>query len=280
MERGKAKGRCVLMDGAIILRISHSTAAAHAPDRQRERERETARHSTTAMGASESCYCQWRKGNRETCSFEGYPVAQGGISKGCMKSDASDGDKSALSDKLVKLKGKFLGTFLFEFPSWAGTVQYKCEYFDVGKRETTMTEEKDESSAAEEKKDDGAFKCTDIVMLTTIICEDLKTTRYPVILQHLGGMDVKVKKDQSNVDSEIVLTFTSTRSGEEPYQTVVVSNEWNAPPQVNRFCGGPLTPADGINSAFKASLKETLRCIRRDLLAAGLVDLDSTVVME
>ena len=39
LERGKAKGRCVLMDGAIILRISHSTAAARAPDRHTQRER-------------------------------------------------------------------------------------------------------------------------------------------------------------------------------------------------------------------------------------------------
>ena len=75
-----------------------------------------------------------------------------------MKSDARDGGKSALSDKPAKFKGKFLGTFLFEFPTSVGTVQYKCEYFDVGKRENTMREEKDESSEVEEKKADGGEK--------------------------------------------------------------------------------------------------------------------------
>ena len=38
-----------------------------------------------------------------------------------------------------------------------------------------------------------------------------------------SGMDVKVKKDQSNVDSEIVLTFTSTRVAKNSPE--VVSNE-------------------------------------------------------
>ena len=83
-----------------------------------------------------------------------------------------------------------------------------------------------------------------------------------------------------NIDSEVVLTFISTRSGEEPYQTLVISSEWDAPPQGNRFCGGPVSAAVGIDQAFKELLKETLRCMRRDLLAAGLVDLDSTVLIQ
>ena len=230
------------------------------------------------MGASESCYCQWQKGNRETCSFEGYVVAEGATSRQCTKFDAAHSHKSALSDSPVKLKGKFLGTFLFEFPTPLGTMQYKCEYFDVGKREITRREEKSESSEDEEKKDERVLKCTNIAMLTTMICEDPKTPRHPVILQSLGGMDAKITKNQLNEDSDVVLTFKST--GEEACQTLVVSSKWDGPPLPKRFCAGPISAASGINNAFKKSLKETLRCIRRDLLAAGLVDLDSTVAIQ
>ena len=91
-------------------------------------------------------------------------------------------------------------------------------------------------------------------------------------------MDVKVTKDQLNIDSEVVSTFISTRSGEEPHDTIDKAND--APPQGNRFCGGPVSAAVGIDQAFKELLKETLRCMRRDLLAAGLVDLDSTVLIQ
>jgi hypothetical protein len=233
------------------------------------------------MGLGPSCYSQWTKGNKETCKFAGYPA---------QVIDVTDIKNFAMvDDNKIEMQGKFLGTALFEFSTLVGKSKYKCEFFDVGKRDltnisntkdvkdVTPTEESKDgySLLAQESKDANIYnnlkdisktKSTNVAILLTAIntgADALADDLNPKLLESFQCMDVNI------IDSatpELELTFRSVLVGKNCQSLVI--NGIGVGPKPEYICGQ-------VRGNMDVTLKDTISSIRRDLLMAGLVDLYS-----
>ena len=251
------------------------------------------------MGLGPSCYCQWSKGNKEICYGKGYPANVVDVVNGRQSSIVDD-------DKISK-KGAFLGTALFEFSTLVGKSQYKLEFFDIGKRdsifinsdnnddeykqrameiaklkskrkkEEVQVKSTKEKSEEENGNDDDAMKkektgsSTNVAILMTITnsgADALIHERNPTLLENFKAMHVNLISN-SDENEQLELTFKSTQDGNSCQSLVV--HGIGVGPKPEYICGQ-------TREIMDTTLKDTLDSIRRDLLMAGLNDLEHKIL--
>ena len=141
-------------------------------------------------------------------------------------------------------------------------------------KDVTLAKESKDSVLAEESKDANIYnnvkditktKSTNVAILMTITntgADTLTGDLSPKLLDSFQSMDVNII---DNTTTELELTFRSILVGNN-YQSLVI-NGIGVGPKPEYICGQ-------VRDNMDVTLKETISSIRRDLLMAGLVDLN------